>query len=106
MRLNYDVGIKRLASSSTFQKAKGRLAAAPVSIDGSSRLTLGELLASARLVEAHLLALDFARVARHQARLGQCRLQLGIVVDQRARDAVTDGAGLPGFPPALNVDPD
>ena len=51
----------------------------------------------ARLVEADLLALDFARVARDEPRLRQRGLELRVVVDQRARDAVAHRAGLAGL---------
>src|SRR5688572_9242840 len=46
-------------------------------------LALGELLAASRLVEADLLALDFACVTRDQARLLQHGLQRLVVIDQR-----------------------
>src|SRR4029079_18093676 len=57
-------------------------------------LALRELLALARLVEADLLAFDFSRIARHQARLRQRGLQLRVVIDQRASDSVANRAGL------------
>src|SRR5688572_9571929 len=51
-------------------------------------LPLRVLRATPRLVQAHLLALDRARVARHQARLLQDRFERRVVLDQGARDAV------------------
>src|SRR6202790_5102638 len=66
---------------------------------------LGELLAAARLVQADFLALDLARIAGHEAGLGKRRLQLSVVIHQRAGDAVPNRAGLTGFAAAANVDP-
>src|SRR5690606_1905438 len=57
---------------------------------------LRELRGPARLAEADLLALDFARVARHEACTAQMLTQRLAVRDQRARDPVTNRAGLPG----------
>src|SRR6266513_4628148 len=67
---------------------------------------LGELLAASRLVQADLLAVDLARSAGHEAGLGECRLQLSVVIHQRAGDAVPNRAGLTGFTAAANVDHD
>jgi hypothetical protein len=47
-----------------------------------SELTLGELLAATRLVEADFLTLDFAGIASNKTSLGQRRLQCCIVFDQ------------------------
>src|SRR5271165_1875201 len=71
-----------------------------------ARLTLGELLAAASLAQAHLLALDLARIARDQACFGQDRLEGFVVVDQSARDAVTNRAGLTGLAATVHVDLD
>src|SRR5215469_14859803 len=72
-------------------------------VGGPGLLSLGELLAAPCLVQAHLFALDFASVARHQSRFGQRRLELTIVVDQRAGDAVPYRAGLTRFSAAVYV---
>src|SRR4249919_1568443 len=61
-----------------------------------TRLTLGELGGAACLVQADLLALDFAGVAGHETGLAQLALQGFIVFHQRAGDAQADGAGLAG----------
>src|SRR3954464_6598479 len=45
---------------------------------------------------ADLLAFDLARIARHEAGDAQLLAQLRIVFHERARDAVTDRAGLAG----------
>src|SRR5262245_37952639 len=71
-----------------------------------SALALAELLAAARLVEADLLSLDFARVARHETRLRQRGLKLRVVVDERAGDALAHRAGLAGLAAADHVDHD
>src|SRR5574340_762670 len=63
-------------------------------------LALRELLASAGLVQPDLLALDLARVARHEPRFRQRRLELRIVVDQRAGDAAPDETPQAGEPSA------
>src|SRR5574337_1689304 len=70
------------------------------------RLALRELLAAPRLVETDLLALDLARIARDEPGLRERRLQLRVVIDQCARDAVTDRARLSGFAAADHVDHD
>src|SRR5213593_2263621 len=65
---------------------------------------LAELLAPARAVQADLLALDFARIARHEAGMAQGRLERCVVVEQRTGDAVTYRASLPRFAAAMHVD--
>jgi len=50
-------------------------------------LALGELGCATRLVQADLLALDFACVASHETGLAQVRLQGVVIHDQRTRDA-------------------
>src|SRR5687767_11395254 len=66
-------------------------------VQRASALSLRELLAAARFVQADLLALDLARVARDETRLREDGLEGGVVLDQRARDPVPDRSGLPGF---------
>src|SRR4051794_30150281 len=58
-------------------------------------LPLAELRRLAGLVEAGLLALDLARVARQEARALQGHAELRVHLDERARDAVANGACLP-----------
>src|SRR5436190_22995485 len=70
------------------------------------RSAFRELLAPPRLVQAHFLALDFARVARDEPGLRQRRLQLRVVLDQRPRDAVANRAGLTRLPAADDIDHD
>src|SRR5574337_161694 len=70
------------------------------------RSALRELLAPACGMQADLLALDLARVARDEAGLAQRGLERGVVVDQRARDAVAHCAGLAGLAAASHVDRD
>src|ERR1700732_1263542 len=67
---------------------------------------LGELLAAPRLVQADFLALDLARITGHKAGLGKRRLQLSVVIHQRAGDAVPNRAGLTGFAAAAYVEHD
>src|SRR5260221_11122684 len=78
---NDKAAVRRLCSCTTIEQR------APA-------LTLGELLAASRLVQAHLLALDFARVARDETGLGERRFQRRIVFDEGARDAVAHRARL------------
>ena len=59
-----------------------------------SGLALGELRRLARLVEAGLLALDLACVAREEALALQRDAQLRIGLDERPGDAVANRAGL------------
>src|SRR6185503_6320289 len=62
-----------------------------------------ELLAASRLVQAHLLAFDLARVARDEPRLREGGLEGGIVFDERPRDAVAHGARLARLAAAEDV---
>jgi hypothetical protein len=55
---------------------------------------LAELLATASAVQTDLLALDFARITRHEAGLAETGLERRIVVDERTRHAVAHRAGL------------
>ena len=48
-------------------------------------------------MQTDLLALDFARVTRHETSLAQNRLERCVIVDQRAGDAVACRAGLAGL---------
>src|SRR6185295_14774922 len=57
-------------------------------------LALRELRALAGLLEAGLLALLHARVAREEAAPLELGAEVRVRVDQRARDAVAQGAGL------------
>src|SRR3990167_8078335 len=66
-------------------------------------LPLGELLCTPRLVQAHFLAFDLARITRHQPGLGQRRLERGVVFDQGAGEAVTHRTGLAGLAAAVYV---
>src|SRR4249919_1033054 len=105
--LFYDIGIIRAHDPHVPSKRQGRLTAALNECKRATLpLALGELLTSARLVQTDLLPLNLARVARHQSGLRQRRLELDIVVDQGAGDAVAHGAGLPRFATAVDVDHD
>src|SRR5688572_14579628 len=73
---------------------------------GRVLLPLRELLAFARLVKADLLSLDFARIARHQPRLGKYRLERRVELDQGAREAMANRAGLSELAAAVNIDLD
>src|SRR3954462_11871900 len=57
-------------------------------------LALGELRPLAGLLEAGLLALLHARVAREEAAALELRAEVGIGVDERAGDPVAQRAGL------------
>src|SRR5947209_3001836 len=70
------------------------------------RSALAELLPAAGAVEADLLALDLAGVARDEAGAAEVALQGHVVVDQGARDAVADRAGLAGLAATVHVDLD
>src|SRR5258706_1157642 len=54
-----------------------------------------ELLAASRLVQADFLALDLARVARHEPGLRKRRLERRVLLHQSARDSMPDLASLP-----------
>src|SRR5256885_17174231 len=69
----------------------------PFTIGARACSALGELLAPSRLVQADLFALDFTSVAGHEASLGQRWLQLSVIVHQRPRNPMPDGACLSGF---------
>src|SRR6187551_1269443 len=66
-------------------------------------LALRELRSLAGLVQAGLLALDDARVARQEARPLQRHAQLRVGLDERPRDAVADGTRLPARPAAVHA---
>src|SRR4051812_11740674 len=57
-------------------------------------LALAELRTLARLLEAGLLALLRTRVAREEAPALELATEVGVGLEQRARDAVAQGAGL------------
>src|SRR5581483_2323795 len=59
-----------------------------------SFLTFTELEPLAGSSHAVLLALLGARIARHEPRLAQARPKLGVVLDERARDAEAQRTGL------------
>src|SRR5918999_1069390 len=60
----------------------------------AKRLALRELRPLARLLEAGLLALLHARVARQEAAALELRAQVRVGVDERLGDGVAQGAGL------------
>src|SRR5574340_49098 len=60
-------------------------------------LTLGELLAAARLAQTDFFTFDFTRIAGNQTGLFQHSLERSVVIDQRTGDAVTHRTGLAGF---------
>ena len=68
------------------------------------KLALAELRRATGSLEAVLLTFLHARVAGQEAGLLQGRAQLGVVLQQRAGQAVADGAGLAGAAAADNVD--
>src|ERR1700719_573621 len=88
------------------QGGPGRAVRAGPSCGRGADLALRELLAAAGLTQTHLLPLDFALIARHEAGFGQNRLEGLVVVDQRACDAVAHRAGLTRFAAAVHVDLD
>src|SRR5262245_59948906 len=67
------------------------------------RLALGVLTRAAGLAVADLLALDLARIARDEAGVAEGLAQRLVVLDERAGDAVTDGAGLAGDATAVDA---
>src|SRR5206468_207833 len=70
----------------------------------SGALPLRELRRLARLVQAGLLPLDLACVARQEALTLQEDAVVRIDLDERPRDAVPDGAGLAGRAAAVDAD--
>src|SRR5262245_44925185 len=68
------------------------------------RLAFRELQALSRALLTVLLTLFGARVAREQSGPLELLPQLGVELDQRARDAVTHRAGLAGYAAAVDVD--
>src|SRR5262245_56670976 len=71
-----------------------------------AKLPLAELRRFAGLVEPGLLALDDSSVAREKACALQRYAQFGVGLDERPRDAVTDGSGLPARPTAVHAHAD
>src|ERR1043166_34498 len=69
----------------------------------NSRLSLRELEALAGALLPILLAFLDARVAGYESGLFQCRSQVCVVFKQRARNTVTNGAGLTGRSAAANI---
>src|SRR4051794_30214420 len=74
--------------------ATPRTPSVPNSLRAIRGLALGELRALARLLEAGLLALLGAGVAREEAAALELAAQVGVRFEQGARDAVAQGAGL------------
>src|SRR5581483_7420093 len=68
------------------------------------RLPLRELRRLARLVQARLLPLDLARVARQVALALEEDAEVGIDLDERAGDAVADRSGLPRRAASVHAD--
>src|SRR5881394_365949 len=66
----------------------------PATGSAAPRLALRVLRPAPRLAQTDLLALDLTRVAGHEARLAQHLAEVLVVRHQRARDPVTDRAGL------------
>src|SRR5262249_12348198 len=75
------------------ERSKGEASLAPTSIL-QTQLALGELRSLAGLVQTGLLALHLSRVARQEALALERHAQLGVRLDEGARDAVPDGACL------------
>src|SRR6185437_2345014 len=71
-----------------------------------AQLPLRQLRRAACLVQTHLLAFDRTRVAGHESRTTQRRLQRFVVFYQCTCDSEPDGAGLTGDPAAGDVDLD
>src|SRR5918997_1737960 len=69
----------------------------------TSALALGELRPLAGLLEPGLLALLDARIAREEAAALELRAQVRVRVDECARDAVAQGAGLGGHAAAVEL---
>src|SRR5471032_348023 len=74
--------------------------------DPPSALPLGVLRTPAGFTTSHFLALDFARIARHETRRAQRPAQGLIVLHECARDAVANGPGLAGDATAAHLDGD
>src|SRR5712672_2754752 len=85
---------------------EGRLCRHGNTLQCSSALAFRELFAASRLVQAHLLALDFARIARDEPRFRERGFKGGIVFDERPGDPVAYRSRLARFPAAENVDVD
>src|SRR6266550_1132399 len=54
-------------------------------------------------MQADFLSLNLARIAGHQTRLAQKRLERGVVLDQGTRQAVAHGPRLSELPSSRNV---
>src|SRR5919201_3704525 len=80
-------------------RRRSRRACGPMTL----RSALAELRALARLLQAGLLALLDARVAREEAAPLELAAEVGIGLEQRAADAVAQGAGLGGDPAAVHA---
>src|SRR4051812_23183022 len=95
-----------LITAVRLQKRESRPEAAFDSQKQASVSTFRVLLAPPRLMQAHLLSLHFARIARHQAGRTQPRLQCCIILDERARNPVANRARLAAFSAAVDVHAD
>src|SRR5262245_27472796 len=67
-------------------------------------LTFRELESLTRALLTVLFTLFGAGISREQAGLLELLPQLGVELEQRARDAVTHRAGLTGHPAAVDID--
>src|SRR5688572_646256 len=76
----------------------------PARSASQARSALRVLRPSASLAKTDLLALDLARVASDESGFAQRLAQAFVVVHERARDAVTNRAGLPRRAAAANRD--
>src|SRR5690349_18455627 len=84
---------RRAPSSGTRRPRRGRRRCRSRRVP-RARLALAELRRLTRLVQAGLLALDLACVAREEALALQRHAQLRVRLDESAGDAVADGTGL------------
>ena len=77
-----------------FQNGKKAAKSGFFLFDARNRLALRELLATARLVQADLLAFNLTRIAGNKSGLRQHRFQRRIIIQQCAGNAVAHGTGL------------
>src|SRR5215475_11773761 len=85
----------RASSAVSNSPATPRTPSVPKSLRAKAlALALAELRALARLLQAGLLALLHARVAREEPAALELAAEVGIGLQQRAADAVAKGAGL------------
>src|SRR5437763_2392493 len=91
-------------TSASRQRPRGRHPCRNTAAPRRGTLALAELRRLARLVQAGLLALDLARVAREEALALERDAQLRVRLDKCAGDPVTHGSGLSGETTALDAD--